>query len=57
MIYWIYDGDELMAIRTSWEGVEKYMKDHNYVLYSKLIYKRGNDTFDNCFVDVVKKER
>lgn len=57
MIYWIYDGDELMAIRTSWEGVEKYMKDHNYVLYSKLTYKRGNDTFDNCFVDVVKKER
>ena len=56
MIYWVYDGDELIVIRTSWEGVEKYMKDHNYVLYSKLTYNRGNDTFDNCLVDVVKKE-
>ena len=45
-----------MAIRTSWEGVEKYMKDHNYMLYGKLEYRRGNDTFDNCFIDVVKKE-
>lgn len=56
MIYWIYDGDELMAIRTSWDSVENFMKENNYILYSKLTYKRGNDTFDNCLVDVVKKE-
>lgn len=54
MIYWIYDGDELMAILTSWEGVEKYMKDHNYMLYGKLEYRR--DDVNDCFVDVVKKE-
>lgn len=56
MIYWIYDGDELMAVRTSWDSVEKYMKENNYVLYEKLTYNRGNDKFDTCIVDVVKKE-
>lgn len=56
MIYWIYDGDELMAIRTSWDSVEKYMKENNYILYEKLTYTRGNDKFDTCIVDVVKKE-
>ena len=56
MIYWIYDGDELMAVRTIWDSVEKYMKENNYRLYEKLTYTRGNDKFDMCFVDVVKKE-
>lgn len=56
MIYWIYDGDELMGIRTSWDSVEKYMNENNYILYNKLTYHRGNDKFDNCYVDVVKKE-
>lgn len=56
MIYWIYDGDELICIRTSWDSVEKYMNENNYILYSKLTYRRGNDKFDDCFVDVVKKE-
>lgn len=56
MVYWIYDGDELLGIRTSWDSVEKYMKENNYILYSKLTYQRDNDKFDNCFVDVVKKE-
>ena len=56
MIYWIYDGDELMAVRTSWDIVEKYMKDNNYRLYDKLTYNMGNDKFDMCFVVVVKKE-
>lgn len=56
MIYWIYDGDELMAVRTSWDSVEKYMKENNCVLYRTLTYRRGNDKFDNCYVDVVKKE-
>lgn len=51
MIYWVFDGDELMAIRTSWDSVEKYMKENNYQLYGKLTY-RQND----CVVDVVKKE-
>lgn len=47
-----------MCIRTSWDSVEKYMNENNYILYSKLTYQRGNDKFDNCFVDVivVKKE-
>nr|DAI75064.1 MAG TPA: hypothetical protein [Caudoviricetes sp.] len=45
-----------MCIRTSWDSVEKYMNDNNYILYNKLTYHRGNDKFDNCFVDVVKKE-
>ena len=56
MIYWIYDGDELMAVRTSWNSVEKYMNENNYMLYEKLTYRRGNDKFDTCIVDVVKKE-
>lgn len=56
MIYWIYDGDELLGIRASWDSVEKYMNDNNYTLYQKLTYRRGNDKFDNCYVDVVKKE-
>ena len=56
MIYWIYDGDELLAVRTSWDSVEKYMKENNCVLYRALTYRRGNDKFDNCYVDVVKKE-
>lgn len=56
MIYWIYDGDELMAIRTSWDSVEKYMNENNYQLYGKLIYRQRGNQFDDCFVDVVKKE-
>ena len=56
MIYWIYDGDELLAVRTSWDSVEKYINDNNYTLYESLTYRRGNDTFDMCIVDVVKKE-
>lgn len=56
MIYWIYDGDELMGIRTSWDSVEKYMKENKYILYGKLTYRRGNDKLDTCIVDVVKKE-
>ena len=56
MIYWIYNGDELLAVRTSWDSVEKYMNDNNYRLYEKLTYTRGNDKFDTCIVDVVKKE-
>lgn len=55
MIYWIYDGDELMAIRTSWDSVEKYMKENNYQLYGKLTYRQRGNQFDDCFVDVVKK--
>lgn len=45
-----------MCIRTSWDSVEKYMKENSYILYSKLTYQRGNDKFDMCIVDVVKKE-
>ncbi len=56
MIYWIYDGDELMAVRTSWDSVEKYMNDNNYMLYEKLTCICGNNIFDMCIVDVVKKE-
>lgn len=56
MIYWIYDGDELLAVRGSWVSVEKYMNDNNYRLYDSLTYRIGNDKFGNCFVDVVKKE-
>ena len=56
MIYWIYDGDELMAVRTNWDSVGKYMNENNYILYEKLIYTRCNDKFDTCIVDVVKKE-
>lgn len=56
MIYWIYDGDELMAIRTSWDSVEKYMNENNYQLYGKLTYCQRGNQFDDCFVDVVKKE-
>lgn len=55
MIYWIYDGDELVTVRTSWDKVEKYMKDNNYMLYEKLAYTRGNDKFETCIVDVVKR--
>ena len=55
MIYWIYDGDELLAVRCRWDSVEKYMNDNNYTLYESLTYRRGNDTFDMCIVDVVKK--
>lgn len=56
MIYWVYDGDELMAIRTSWDSVEKYMKENNYQLYNTLTYYQRGNQRDNCFVDVVKKE-
>lgn len=56
MIYWVYDGDELMAIRTSWDSVEKYMKENDYQLYNTLTYYQRGNQRDNCFVDVVKKE-
>lgn len=56
MIYWVYDGDELMAIRTSWDSVEKYMNENNYQLYGTLTYYQRGNQRDNCFVDVVKKE-
>lgn len=56
MIYWVYDGDELMAIRTNWDSVEKYMKENNYQLYNTLTYYQRGNQRDNCFVDVVKKE-
>lgn len=56
MIYWVYDGDELIAIRTSWDSVEKYMKENNYQLYNTLTYYQRGNQRDNCFVDVVKKE-
>lgn len=56
MIYWVYDGDELMAIRTSWDSVEKYMNKNNYQLYNKLTYYQRGNQRDNCFIDVVKKE-
>lgn len=56
MIYWIYDGDELMAIRTSWDSVEKYMNENNYQLCNTLTYRQRGNQRDNCFVDVVKKE-
>ena len=48
--------DELMAIRTSWDSVEKYMKENNYQLYDKLTYRQRGKQFDDCFIDVVKKE-
>lgn len=56
MIYWVYDGDELIAIRTSWDSVEKYIKENNYQLYNTLTYYQRGNQRDNCFVDVVKKE-
>lgn len=56
MIYWVYDGDELMAIITSWDSVEKYMNENNYQLYNTLTYYQRGNQRDNCFVDVVKKE-
>lgn len=57
MIYWIYDGDELLGVFTSWDKVEKYLNDNNYMLYDKLIYNRGNDKFDTCIIDVIKRRR
>lgn len=44
MIYWVYDGDELMAIRTSWGSVEKYMKTQQNNLRNNILLRYNNKT-------------
>lgn len=54
MLYWIYYGDNLLAVKTSKISALEYIEANGYTLYEEFQYRRPLENWNICLMEVKK---